>query len=166
MEERHVFLQVHFILSGNNDETSVRTLSGGSRPILDRGHSDSFIISVPRWAPLLHLTKTTVSLVVDHSVNWITCVSGMITRGRAPTHLGFSSISSCVICRRWKSVTSSVNNGWPWRKKPAKWVNRDVDIPVEDARRLDRSYIACGQCRRNQRIETYALEKCLSVDGR
>lgn len=40
--------KVHFILSGSDDETSIRTLSA-KRRILARGSTDSFVMSVPRY---------------------------------------------------------------------------------------------------------------------
>jgi hypothetical protein len=40
--------KVHFILSGSDDETNVRTLTADRR-ILDRGSTDSFIMAVPRF---------------------------------------------------------------------------------------------------------------------
>ena len=39
---------MHFILSGSDDETSVRSLTA-KRRVLDRGNIDSFIMAVPRY---------------------------------------------------------------------------------------------------------------------
>ena len=46
--DRNGFFQVHFILSGNDDETDIRTLTADRR-ILDRGNTDSFIMAVPKY---------------------------------------------------------------------------------------------------------------------
>jgi hypothetical protein len=46
--KRKDLFQVHFILSGNDDETNIRTLTSDRR-ILDRGSTDSFIMAVPRF---------------------------------------------------------------------------------------------------------------------
>ncbi|GBN97141.1 hypothetical protein AVEN_257225-1 [Araneus ventricosus] len=40
--------QVHFIISGEDDETDVRALADDQRPILQRGAINCFIMSVPR----------------------------------------------------------------------------------------------------------------------
>lgn len=39
---------VHFIVAGEQDETSVRTLADPNRPILQRGGIDSFVMTVPK----------------------------------------------------------------------------------------------------------------------
>ena len=40
--------KVHFILSGDNDDTPVRTFASPNRPILQRGDVDAFILAVPK----------------------------------------------------------------------------------------------------------------------
>ncbi len=40
--------KVHFILSGDNDETHVRTFTDPHRSILQRGGIDAFIMTVPK----------------------------------------------------------------------------------------------------------------------
>ncbi|UYV63030.1 hypothetical protein LAZ67_2002890 [Cordylochernes scorpioides] len=40
--------KVQFILSGDDDETQVRTLADDKRPLFRRGAADSFVMSVPR----------------------------------------------------------------------------------------------------------------------
>ncbi len=40
--------KVHFVLSGDDDETHVRTLSDPHRKILQRGGIDAFIMAVPK----------------------------------------------------------------------------------------------------------------------
>ena len=42
------FLKVYFIISGDNEETGVRTLEDPHRKILQRGSIDSFIMAVPK----------------------------------------------------------------------------------------------------------------------
>ncbi len=46
--KKRIDFKVHFILSGNDDETNIRTLTADRR-ILDRGSTDSFIMAVPRF---------------------------------------------------------------------------------------------------------------------
>ncbi len=41
-------LQVHFVLSGDDDETPIRTFSDPHREIFRRGGIDSFIMAVPK----------------------------------------------------------------------------------------------------------------------
>jgi hypothetical protein len=41
-------IKVHFILSGDDDETHIRTLSDPHRPILQRGGIDAFVMAVPK----------------------------------------------------------------------------------------------------------------------
>lgn len=46
----YIFLaQVHFILSGEYEETDVRPLSDPKRKILRRGATDGFLLAVPRY---------------------------------------------------------------------------------------------------------------------
>jgi hypothetical protein len=45
---------VHFIVSGDDDETKERTLSA-NRPILECGSVDSFIMAVPRYKYLIYV---------------------------------------------------------------------------------------------------------------
>lgn len=40
--------KVHFVLGGNDDQTSIRTLSDPKRKILQRGSIDGFLMSVPK----------------------------------------------------------------------------------------------------------------------
>jgi hypothetical protein len=40
--------KVHFILSGDNDQTEVRTFSDPNRKIFQRGGINSFIMTVPK----------------------------------------------------------------------------------------------------------------------
>ncbi|CAF4112645.1 unnamed protein product, partial [Adineta steineri] len=49
--------KVHFILSSDNDETSVRTFSNPHRKIFQRGGIDSFIMSVPKSLGLLNYIR-------------------------------------------------------------------------------------------------------------
>jgi hypothetical protein len=48
--ERHRFylLKVHFVVSGDDEETTVRTFEDPHRKILQRGGIDSFIMAVPK----------------------------------------------------------------------------------------------------------------------
>jgi hypothetical protein len=39
---------VHFILGGDSDETTIRTLADPYRKILQRGGIDAFIMAVPK----------------------------------------------------------------------------------------------------------------------
>ena len=43
-----VFKKVHFILSGNDHETNIRTLTNSHQEILQRGSIDSFVFAVPK----------------------------------------------------------------------------------------------------------------------
>jgi len=43
-----VCLKVHFILSGDDDSTTIRTLSDPYRQILQRGGVDAFLLAVPK----------------------------------------------------------------------------------------------------------------------
>ncbi|CAF1168817.1 unnamed protein product [Adineta steineri] len=45
----HNILSVHFILAGEEDETTVRTFSDPHRKILQRGAIDAFIMVVPKY---------------------------------------------------------------------------------------------------------------------
>jgi polycystin 1L2 len=48
---RHVIrrlCQVHFVLSGDSDETRVRTLTDPHRKVFQRGGIDGFIMAVPK----------------------------------------------------------------------------------------------------------------------
>ena len=40
--------QVHFVLGGDDDETSVRTLTDPYRKVLQRGGIDSFVMAVSK----------------------------------------------------------------------------------------------------------------------
>ena len=42
-------LQVHFILSGEEEETDVRTFADNKRKIFCRGNLDGFLMAVPRY---------------------------------------------------------------------------------------------------------------------
>jgi len=48
---------VHFILSGEKDETHIRTLADPHRPILQRGGIDAFIMAVPKSLGLLNCIR-------------------------------------------------------------------------------------------------------------
>ncbi len=74
-----MYFKVHLILSGENDDTNIRSLTADRR-ILDRGQTDSFIMAVPRF---IHKTFVVVffskgKLFIDHLVNLIIFVFGMI----------------------------------------------------------------------------------------
>ncbi len=44
-----LFKQVHFVIGGDDDETSVRTFADPHRKILQRGGIDAFIMAVPKY---------------------------------------------------------------------------------------------------------------------
>jgi hypothetical protein len=71
------FFKVHFILSGDDDETNIRTLTADRR-ILERGSTDSFIMAVPRFVRKVFLANKRTSFDLDHLVNLIIFVFGMI----------------------------------------------------------------------------------------
>ncbi len=62
------FYKVHFILSGDNDETTIRTLTA-ERRILDRGSTDSFIMAVPRFRNEIYKRKKIYCFFLEHLVN-------------------------------------------------------------------------------------------------
>lgn len=41
-------LKIHFILTGDNDETSVQSIENSKKRFFQRGSIDSFIFSVPK----------------------------------------------------------------------------------------------------------------------
>jgi hypothetical protein len=49
--------KVHFVLSGDQDETQIRRLDNSSRNILQRGGIDAFIMAVPRSLGLLNYIR-------------------------------------------------------------------------------------------------------------
>jgi hypothetical protein len=46
--ESEIFLKVHFIVAGENNETQIRTFDDRHRAIFQRGNIDAFVMSVPK----------------------------------------------------------------------------------------------------------------------
>ena len=63
--------QVHFIISGEQDETDVRILEDDKRPILTRSGIDSFLMAVPRYflTHYDHMNSCIISYVTKHLEN-------------------------------------------------------------------------------------------------
>ena len=85
------------MLSGDDDETSIRTFSDPHRPIFQRGSIDGFILAVPRCLGRLNYLR----LWHDNSgrgssASWF--VKSLVVRDLQ------TSIKSHFICQRWLAV--------------------------------------------------------------
>ena len=88
---------MHFLLSGDDDETAIRTFSDPHRKIFQRGSIDGFILAVPRCLGALNY----LHLWHDNSgrgsaASWF--VKSIIVRDLQ------TSVKSHFICQRWLAV--------------------------------------------------------------
>jgi len=57
-------IQVHFILSGDDEETDARTFEDDQRKIFRRGGTDSFLLAVARSQHLIVLLATILIILI------------------------------------------------------------------------------------------------------